>query len=534
MDAAAAAAMACCMLRPDQTGVGGYAWCAVVLEGKAGRAWCVDANARAPAAAHEQMFEVLPVSGAADEGHRINRLEYACRVKDDANVHGPLAIAVPGMMAGMGILWERWGQLEWRDIIAPSQALLEQGFPYGPVARSARGLEQVIRRFPATAEHLMPDGKLPNEDDTWHRPDMEKTLARIVEGGWRGFYQGELGRAIADHIQSIGGIVTREDMARYEPQVMEPLTITYREATVHGMTLPSGGLTSLETLNMLGCFPASPQDSAEYWHRLAEVLKLAWRDRLIYLGDPDFVEVAVQRLLSQDYAAGRVEGICRGAIHCARRAGRDKSRPYRENPGGTLHVSAGDAEGNLVAATITQGDAFGSCVTVPGTGIILGHGMCRLDPRRGRANSVAPRKRPLNNMAPMVVRLPGRDAAVGMPGGRKIVSVAAQLVRRIVDQGATGRQAATAPRLHVEFKEPVQLTESAGDEVIQELRRMGHEVETAPGLGGAAHCVEWLARGTGAPACVPAPRPVGAPTHPRAGVPHGWVRAGSGEWAAGA
>jgi len=505
MDAAAAACMACCMLRPDMTGVGGYGFCAVVLEGGTGGAWCIDANSRAPAAAHAEMFEALPASSEPQAGHSINRDEYNCRVKDDANVYGPLAVGVPGMAAGMGTLWERWGRLKWPDIIEPSLALLDTGFPYGHVAGGIRHLESVIRRFPATAEHLMPAGQVPTEDDIWHRPDMDQTLARLAGAGWRDFYQGELGRTIADYLQSAGGILTREDMARYEAQVTEPLTTTYRNATVHGVVLANGGLTSLQALNMLECFAPAEGHSVEYWHVLAEVLKQAWRDRLIYLGDPDFAAVPVERLLSQDYAAGRVEAIKQHPAQVDERA----PDLLVAGSGGTVHVSAADAEGNLVAATITQGGSFGSCVTVPGTGIILGHGMCRLDPRPGRANSIAPWKRPLNNMAPMMVRLPDREVAVGMPGGRRIISVAAQLVQRIVDCGATGREAATAPRMHVEFKEPVQVTESVGEAVVEGLRRMGHGIEVVRAVGGAAHCAEWL-------------------KHERA------VRAGGNEWAAGA
>lgn len=488
MDAAAATAMACCMLRPDMTGVGGYGLCAMVLERESGRVWCLDANARAPAAAHERMFDVASLANGAQTGHAINRAEYACRVTDDANVHGPLAVGVPGMMAGMGTLWERWGCLTWPDIVEPSLALLGAGFPYGSVAHAIGSLQDVIRRFPASAEHLMPDGKLPEKDDTWHRPDMEKTLARLAEAGWRDFYQGELGRTIADYLQSAGGILTREDMARYEPRVAEPLTTTYRGATVHGSILSNGGLTSLQVLNMLECFPPAEDRSVAYWHLLAEILKLAWRDRLIYLADSESVDVPVHSLLSKGYAAGRVEAIRQMPAYVDRRA----PDLLTDATGGTVHLSTADADGNLVAATITQGGAFGSCVTVPGTGIILGHAMCRLDPRPGRANSIAPRKRPLNNMAPMIVCLPNRDVAVGLPGGRRIISVAAQLVQRIVDYGAGGYDAAAAPRMHVEFKEPVQLTESAGDDVIQALRQMGHDIEAVRAVAGAAHCAEWL------------------------------------------
>ena len=157
MDAASAASMACCMLQPMSTGVGGYVCCGVALEGESGRAWSVDANSIAPAAAHERMFEVLP----PEEGKGpINEREYACTVKDNANVYGPLAVGAPGMMAGMGIVWERWGKLKWDEIVAPSLKLLADGFPYAAVAGAITSKEAIIRNFPATAQHLMPEGKL--------------------------------------------------------------------------------------------------------------------------------------------------------------------------------------------------------------------------------------------------------------------------------------------------------------------------------------------------------------------------------------
>jgi len=485
MDAASATSMACCMLEPHATGVGGYVCCAVVLDGKTGQVWSVDANSIAPAGARERMFEIVPF--AAGKG-RVNEREYSCSVKDDANIHGPLSVGPPGMMAGMGVLWQRWGKLEWHEIVAPSRKLLADGFPYGRVAGSIKGMEAVIRRFPATAAHLMPGGKLPQPDDVWHRPDMEKTLARIADVGWRDFYDGQIGHRIADYIQEAGGVLTREDMASFEPRVTEPYTIAYGNAAVSGAILTNGSITALQILNMLEGLDLPKEDTAQYWHLYAEVLKVAWRDRLRHLADPDFVHVPVHRLLSKDYAAGRTEAIRQFPTHV------DKLRPPEDvEPGhGTLHVSTADAEGNLVSMTISQGMAFGSCVTVPGTGVILGHGVCRLDPRPGRANSVGPGKRPLNNTACMIIQLPDRDVAVGLPGGRRLINVSARAAHLIVDRDFTGLQAAAAPRMHATSHEPIEITESAGEAAIEELTSMGHEVKPVRGVAGCMNCAEVL------------------------------------------
>ena len=137
-DAAVAASMACCMLQPQSTGVGGYVLCAMVQESAAGKVWSVDANSISPEAAHEHMYTILPAGNIGG----INETEYNCNVKDNANVHGPLAIGPPGMMAGMGTIWERWGKLKWSDVVAPSLNLLADGFPY--VVRRERPMSKVV------------------------------------------------------------------------------------------------------------------------------------------------------------------------------------------------------------------------------------------------------------------------------------------------------------------------------------------------------------------------------------------------------
>jgi gamma-glutamyltranspeptidase/glutathione hydrolase len=498
MDAAAAASLACAVLSPDKNGIGGYVLAAVVLEGKTGRVWSLDANAKAPAAAREDLYGILP---ERENPKGINENEYGCSVVDDANIHGPLAVAVPGQLAGMGMLWEQWGRLKWPDIVAPCQALVAEGFPYGEeLARNIAAMEKVLRRYPASAAHLMPEGRLPVPDDIWHRPDMEQTLRRLAEAGWRDMYEGELGLRIADGVQEMGGILSREDMAQFEPRLSEPYQATYRDARLYGPILPNGCLSSLQILQMLDCFAPVADSTVEYWHRWAEVLKLAWRDRLRYVGDPDFVDVPIERLLSRDYAAGRVEGLVQHPERVDLESWGLSSQTVPE----TLHLSAADAEGNVVAATITQGGNLGSGVVVAGTGVVLNHGMNRLDPRPGGANSVAPYKRPLNNTAPMIVRLPvskmgasrsdaaPRDVATGLPGGRRIIAVGAQLAQRVIDFAASPQQAAEATRLHVVVEEPLEVRPDMDEELVIGLEKMGHRIKRNNNIGGMAHIAEYL------------------------------------------
>ena len=492
MDAAAATALACAVLEPESVDLGGYVFSAVVRPATSDQVWSVDANAVAPQQAHADMFKVLP---PRSDSIGINEAEYVCSVAEEANVYGPLAVSVPGFIAGVGTLWERWGKLRWQEIVAPSEELLDDGFPYGPTAAAIRRRVGVLQRFGPTAQHLMPEGSLPKSDNVWHRPGLETTLHRLSLHGWQEFYSGELGCEIARYVQEAGGILTAEDMANYAPLVERAYSTTFRGNSVFGSLLPTGALTSLQILNMLDCFPPSvADDTAGYWHRLAEIMKLAWHDRLSYLADPHFESVPVERLLDKAYARGRTETLRQfpDSIDLL------DSKAALHAPHGTIHISAADHQGNLVSATISQGNPFGSCVTMPGTGIILGHGMCRFDPRPGHHNSIAGGKRPLSNVSPLIITLLDRDIALGTRGGRPIINVCAQLAHRFVDGLASTSEILKAPRLNVYTREPLEFiefdfTENAPQHIVDGLTSMGHTVrrkrEQVEGAG-AAHCVE--------------------------------------------
>ena len=491
MDAAAAASLACAVLEPESVDLGGYILCALVRKAGESQVWTLDANAIAPRRASEQMFHI----NAAEPGKRgINESEYDCSVPGNINVDGPLSVAVPGFIAGVGTLWERWGRLRWPQIVAPCERLVSDGFPYGPTAAAIKRRLPVLQQFEASCRHLMPNGTPPERNDIWHRPDLETTLARLSAHGWQDFYAGELGRNIGKYIGEIGGVLTAEDMARYAPRIEPALQTTYRGNTVFGSSLPAGGLSTLQILNFLDCFPASTAlDEPAYWHRLGEVMRMAWQDRLRYLADPDFIPVPAERLLAKEYALGRTETLRQFPESIGPPAGTGLPAPP-----GTIHVSAADNEGNMVAATLSQGLAFGSCVTVPGTGVILGHGMSRLDPRPGRANSIAPGKRPLSNVSPIILSLADREIALGTRGGRPIINVCAQLVHRIVDGQMRTAQVLPLPRLSVCDREPLEFlkfdfTESFPQQLIDAVVDMGHKAirkqELVEGAG-AAHCAE--------------------------------------------
>jgi gamma-glutamyltranspeptidase/glutathione hydrolase len=438
IDAAAAACITCAVVEPQAVDLGGYVAAGVVLEGATGRVWSIDGNSVAPAAARNDLYEVLPpIPGKRG----INELEYGCSVRGDANVYGPLSVGVPGFVGGVGKLWERWGRLPWTEIIEPARELIARGLTYDLVRAAVAQKRQEIARFPETARLL--------DETTWPGNDLARTLERLATAGWLDFYQGELGREIADFVAHQGGILTREDMAGFTPRVTEPLTASYRNALVHTAIPPNGGYSVLDALPDLA---PGPEDTS-YWERLAGVLQELWRRRL---GD----------------------------------------RGTSASPHGTVHVAAADRECNLVSMTISQGGLFGSCLAVPGTGVILGHGMCRFDPHPAHPNSPGPGKRPLNNVCPLIIRMPDRDVAIGARGGRRIVSVAVQFAQRIVERGASAWNAAAAPRMHVLTDEPLEISANFDPAIRAALEARGHRIEAPEEVAGAAHGAEIL-KGSG-------------------------------------
>lgn len=449
IDAAAAACLASAVMEPQAVDLGGYALAAVVLEGKTGRVWSVDANTVAPAAATADMFQIVPVR---HDNNTVNEREYGCSVVDDANFYGSLAVSVPGFLAGIGAMWERWGTLKWRQLIEPAHALVAIGVPYSLVRKDVEFKRHAIIRYPSTSALLMPNGpdRLPADDDLWHRPDLAHTLDRLAVSGWRDFYAGEIGHSIADFIQSQGGILARDDLAAFEPRITTSDSGKYHGAEIHTAIAPNGGFSVLAALADLERQTLPPDSDPRYWGIMANVLVRMWAARLA-----------------------------------------DSPRVGAGNHG-TVHVSAADRSGNLVSATITQGGLFGSCLAVPGTGIILAHGMCRFDPRPGLSNSVGPNLRPLNNLCPLIIRTKDRDIAVGTRGGRRIVSVTVQMAQRIVDQGAGAYDAATAPRIHTITGEPLEISENFDPAIRQALERSGYRIQAPDQVAGAAHGAEFL------------------------------------------
>jgi len=485
IDAAVATAFAVGVTQPFSTGIGGGAFLLIRLAD--GTCVAIDARETAPAAADAEMY-------------------VRAGVPERASMFGPLAVATPGLVAGLALAQSRYGTLPLERVMAPAIRLAEDGFAIGPY--HARMLEFVrasgmAAKLGETARiQFPPDGARAWPGWRLRQPDLARTLRLIAAKGPDAFYRGEVADAIVATLAKSGGILTHADLESYTPKFREPLRGSYRGLEVISFPPPSsGGVVLLEALGILEGFELAPlgAGSSASFHRIAEAMKLAFADRAALLGDPDFVDVPVAQLLSRDYAARQ-----RARINPPwwRRApwtwGRGEVAIEVPGPGnlpddsGTTHLSTADAAGNAVALTETINTPFGSGITVPGTGIVLNNEMddFSVAPNRPNAyglidtrgaNAVAPGKRPLSSMTPTIVLKDGSLLLVtGSPGGPRIISTVLLSILNVVDYGMDVMASVSAPRIHHQWQPDALVVEPAVTrDVVENLRRRGHSVDVA-------------------------------------------------------
>lgn len=495
VDAAVATAFVLGVTEPYHSGIGGGGFLLVRLAD--GRAFALDARETAPAAATADMF-VAP--GVAKDASRL----------------GPLAVATPGLVAGLAEALALWGTKPLADVMAPAIRLAQEGFPISP--RHARVLAMAVemgiaKRFPETARiQLPPDGKPAAPGWRLVQRDLARTLRTIAREGPDAFYRGRIAKAIAAEVERQGGLVTLNDLDAYRTKQREPVRGSYRGLEVISFPPPSsGGVALLQSLQILEGFDLAARGagSSASLHLVTEAMKLAFADRAYWLGDPDFVDVPVARLLAPEYAARQRARIDPPWF---RRApwtwGHGEHAIVVAGPGfavedaGTTHLSVTDAAGNAVAITQTVNLLFGSGLTVPGTGIVLNDEMddfavapnvpnaFGLVDVRG-ANAVAGGKRPLSSMTPTIVVRDGKTHLVaGSPGGPRIISTTLETLLNVVDYGMDVQEAVSAPRFHHQWQPDVLVLEAAVPEDVREgLRRRGHTLEISPRNWSSAHAI---------------------------------------------
>jgi gamma-glutamyltranspeptidase/glutathione hydrolase len=470
VDAAVTMAFALGVVEPGSSGIGGGGMM-VVHETAAGRSTVVDYAMDAPLAAGPDTFELVEGRSATSYGWR--------KVRDDANIIGHRAASVPGAVRGLALALERFGTLSLAETLASAIQFAEDGFEVDlTLAWGVAATMPVLSRFPATAEVFLPGGYPLRNGGGWSpndrlvQRDLGRTLRRIAEGGPDTFYEGEIARRIAGHVQEHGGLISEDDLARYQPTVYDGGQVTtYRGHEIVGVPGACGSITAQQGLNILEGFDVAGlgADTVEGLHCEAESFRRAFADRYCLVGDPKQVAVPWHELLSKEYAAQR-----RADIDPLRAT--SPAAAAVPVGGSTTHLCVVDEQRNVVALTQTLVNSFGSGVVVPGTGVLLNNAMSWFDPEPGRVDALAPGRRGLNNMSPLVVLREGRPLmAVGAAGGRKIIHAVARIVSNVIDHGMGIQDAIAAPRIDCSG-ERVLVNERFPAEVVTGLEGLGHRV----------------------------------------------------------
>ena len=484
VDAAVATGFALAVVFPYAGNLGGGGFMLIHLadgsNGGAGRQVIIDYREVAPAAASRDMY--LGPDGNLLKG-------------PGGSLLGWRASGVPGTVAGLAQAFEKYGsgKVTWAEVIEPARRLAAEGHVVSQgTAASFREYAYRFEPFPESKRVFLAGGTFLQQGQLWRQPDLAATLARIQQNGPRDFYEGETARLIADGMAKNGGTITLADLKNYRATERTPLRGTYRGHEIVTMPPPSsGGLALLQMLGMLEPYDVKALgfNSAAKYHLFTEVMRRAFRDRVEFPADPDFVPVPVAGLLDRAYLAGLMKNY--DPQQATPSAGLAPGRPAGWAPpaesGETTHFSVIDAAGNAVSNTYTLNGAFGSCVTIPGAGFLMNNEMDDFTTKlgaqnlygliQGPANSITPGKRPLSSMTPTLVFKDGRFVlATGSPGGSTIITVVLGVITNVIDHGLNIRQAVDAPRFHHQWMPDVLAYErnSFSPDSVALLKARGH------------------------------------------------------------
>ena len=484
VDAAIATAFALAVTWPSAGNIGGGGF--MVYHGDNGHATTFDFREKAPLASTERMYLGLDGNVVANSNHI-----------------GALAVGVPGTVAGLWKSHQELGSLPWSELVAPAVKLARDGIPisyslYTGFSRSKGRFDQ----YPSSAaKFFKADGSLYEMGETWRQPDLAHTLELIQNNGADGFYKGENAERLAGFMVDIGGIITEEDLLKYEPQEREPIRGTYRGYDIVSMPPPSsGGVILVEMLNILEGFDLADMghNSADYLHVLTETMRRAYADRAEHLGDPDFNEgMPLQRLMDKDYAETLRASIDMNAASESSPA--DFAQIYESEE--TTHFSIVDKEGNMVSMTYTLEFGYGSGIVVEGGGYLLNNEMGDFNAVPGvttargligtAPNLVEPEKRPLSSMTPTIVAKDGKPVfTAGSPGGKTIINTTMQVILNVIDHEMNIAQSVEAGRIHHQWLPDVTSIETGGlsPDTVRLYEEKGHRV-TERGEQGAAMAV---------------------------------------------
>jgi len=425
VDAAVAASFALATAEPWNSGLGGIGFL-MYRPADTGKVQVVDFGPQAPARLDPKHFPLTGRQGGDLFGWP--------EVEGNRNVHGPLSVAVPGQVDGLALALDRFGTMPWEMVLEPAARLADRGLPidFWTTLKIAAGARD-LNRYPSSRDIYLPGGLPPSTETGVAQAylamgNLAATIRRLQLKGARDFYEGNLAADIAEDIQALGGVMTREDLAGYRARLVEPVLARYRGADFACAPVGTAGPTLARVLELLGPMLFRPfgVDAASF--------------------------VAYADALRQAYAE-RLAGT-----------------PAAQGPAtSTTHLNVVDRHGNVVALTQTLLSSFGSRLVLPRTGILMNNGIMWFDPRPGRPNSIAPGKRPLTNMCPTIVSKGGKPwISIGASGGRRILPAVAQLLSFIVDHGMDLDAAFHQPRIDV-----------SGGDLVEYDPRLPIDVQTA-------------------------------------------------------
>ncbi len=469
VDGAVATAFALAVAYPNAGNLGGGGFAVIRLP--EGQVVTLDHRETAPAAANRNMF-------LDDEGNVIPGMSLASHA----------ASGVPGSVAGLLAMHERFGKLSREAVLAPAIRLAREGFELDfDLVRQFEGVLPAMADYPASVAKFTKDGELYREGDLFRQPELAAVLERIAAEGRDGFYRGPVADAIVAEMERGGGLITHEDLAAYEPVWREPVHGTYRGYDIWGMGPPSsGGPLLVMMLNMLETLDigALGYGSSDAIHAMVESARRAYADRSRHLGDPDFYDVPLDTLVSKTYAQRRFADFDPAQATLSR-----DIKPAEIAEGqDTTHFSVMDGDGMTVALTTTLNAVYGNKIVVPGAGFLLNNEMDDFSVKPGvanlydligdEANAIEPGKRMLSSMSPTIVtRGDEFILATGSRGGSTIITAVLQVIVNLIDHGMTIEDAASLPRIHHQWQpdhiraEPFAIS----PDTMRALKAMGHD-----------------------------------------------------------
>jgi len=479
IDAAVAAALMLGVVDGHNSGIGGG--CFILIRTAAGKFAAIDGRETAPMRSSRAMYLK---SGALDL---------------TLSQTGPLAVGTPGALAAYDLALNQFGTKKLSELILPAAAVAENGFKMSAsYAARLTANNQELAKFPASASiFARPESSPAQAGEALVQKDLAATYRSIANSGASWFYRGEFARRVGDWMSANGGLLDREDFARYTAKFREPIITRYRGVEIVGFPPPSsGGVHVAQILNILENFELKPHGfgTDEDVHLIVESMKLAFADRAYWLGDPDFSSVP-RGLVSKSYGTRLAKKIDRNiATPVAKHSVPPQSaESFFERH--TTHFTTADKEGNWVACTATINTSFGSKVVVPGTGVLLNNEMDDFAIQPGtpnffglvgaEANAIEPGKRPLSSMSPAIV-LKNKEPILtcGAAGGPTIISQTLLTLVGVLDYGLSLEEALNQPRFHHQWKpDQVRLEKSGGAELRNQLEKRGHSILSITNFG---------------------------------------------------